>query len=165
MKINSEKRDKIKESIKKIKGKNYKRYIGAGIAVLLLLGYIFLFWSNYFYFRNCQNTVCFSDYLKNCCSARFVTSGTMQFEYKILGIQDKQCAVYVSLIKGDLTNADSQKIIGTSMICLLPKGMITSPEAEMDSCHGILKEGLQDLIIGKMHNYIVQNIGDVKGVF
>ncbi len=136
---------------------------GLGIFILILL--IVLVWANFFWYRECSNAQCFADYLKNCRSSKFDKTGAMQFQYRILGIREGQCAVSVKLLQGDLNNEDSRKIEGDSMDCLLPKGMVVVPEAEIAYCHGVLKEGLQDLIISKMHKYIVQNLGDVKDAF
>ncbi len=147
------------------KGSPQRSYWMWGIGIFTLLLLIFLIWANFFWYRDCSSAQCFSDYLQNCNSAKYVKSGTMQFQYEILGIQEGACAVRVKLLQGDLNNEDSTKIEGDSMVCSLPKGMVVAPEAEIAYCHGILKEGLQDLIISKMHKYIVQNLGDVKDAF
>ena len=39
---------------------------------------------------------------------------------------------------------------------------IMNPESDIGSCHGPLKEGLQDLIIQKLHSYLVQNLGRIN---
>ena len=36
------------------------------------------------------------------------------------------------------------------------------PESDINNCHGLLKEGLQDLFISKLHRYIVQNLGEIN---
>lgn len=147
------------------RGSRSRTYWTWGLSVFILLLLIFLVWANFFWSRECPNSQCFSDYLQKCRSATFIKTGTMQFKYEIMGIQEGQCSVSVKLLQGDLTNEDSLKIQGTSMTCLLPKGMVVTPEAEIAYCHGLLKEGLQDLIISKMHKYIVQNLGDVSAAF
>ena len=48
------------------------------------------------------------------------------------------------------------------MECEIPRGMIVLPEDRIDSCHGALKEGLQDMIIQRLHTYILQNLGKIN---
>ena len=37
-----------------------------------------------------------------------------------------------------------------------------NPVENLGLCHGLLKEGLQDLIIKKMHTYIIENMGKIN---
>jgi hypothetical protein len=48
------------------------------------------------------------------------------------------------------------------MICSLERGVVIAPESSLDDCAGELKEGLQDLVISRLHKYIVQNIGKIN---
>ncbi|MFQ5531454.1 MAG: hypothetical protein ACE5ES_02455, partial [Candidatus Nanoarchaeia archaeon] len=50
---------------------------------------------------------------------------------------------------------------GLKMTCSLPIGDISSPEDNLKNCQGPLKEELQNLIIQKMHAYILDNLGDI----
>jgi len=36
------------------------------------------------------------------------------------------------------------------------------PESNIGKCTGLLKEGLQDLVIKKLHTYLVQNLGKLN---
>ena len=47
------------------------------------------------------------------------------------------------------------------MDCYVPLGSIVSPESNLAECHGLLKEGLQETIINKLHAYIVKNVGQI----
>jgi hypothetical protein len=47
------------------------------------------------------------------------------------------------------------------MDCYLPLGSLVSPESDISRCHGILKEGMQNLIIRQLHTYIVENVKDI----
>ena len=58
-----------------------------------------------------------------------------------------------------MNNADSISLEGQSMTCMLPLGVVMAPESDIGICHGLLKEGLQDLVIRKLHTYLVQNLG------
>ena len=48
------------------------------------------------------------------------------------------------------------------MICLIPLGFKASPESDINKCSGPLKEEMQVLIIKKLHEYILQNIGELN---
>jgi hypothetical protein len=66
------------------------------------------------------------------------------------------------LLQGELNNQDSVKLEGNKMECKLPRGVVMIPESDIGNCHGLLKEGLQDLVIQKLHTYLVQNLGRIN---
>lgn len=129
------------------------------IAIILLVLSIYL---KFFYFENCyQDRKCFNVALARCDKAIFKNYGLdSAWYYKIEGKQGDSCIVYVENINFK-TAIEAVKLKDKSMECYLPFGLITSPESNIDLCHGLLKEELQDLIIEKMHLYIVQNIGNI----
>ncbi len=81
--------------------------------------------------------------------------------YQIQGRQLNECAIEVTLLQakeGDLQLRDFE---GHSMTCFYPVGVIAFPEKDMARCHGRLKEDLQGLIIEKLHQYILDNLGEI----
>ena len=86
----------------------------------------------------------------------------MIFEYTIKGVERDECEVVVQLLQGELSNQDSIKLEMQKMTCMLPKGVVMIPESDIGNCHGLLKEGLQDLVIKKLHTYLVQNLGQIN---
>jgi len=136
--------------------------------VKIILGIIFLavalglVFMNFFYYFNCETKECFEEKLSECRRAKFVSSGQMVFEERIKGKSGENCVVNVKLLRGDLGERDSLKLEGKDMDCYLALGVVISPESNIGNCHGLLKEGLQDLIISKQHRYIVQNIGEIN---
>jgi len=48
------------------------------------------------------------------------------------------------------------------MTCYIPYGSLTVPQENLKNCHGELKEELQDVIIKKMHTYILDHIGEIN---
>jgi hypothetical protein len=119
------------------------------VAVLLLL----------FGYNKCDSWECFNSGLEKCDRTKFIGGTKMIFEYSIRGPQNGGCEVGVFLLQGELNNKDSLKLENTGMDCVLPKGVVMIPESDISNCHGLLKEGLQDLIIKKLHTYLVQNLG------
>ena len=86
----------------------------------------------------------------------------MIFEYIIRGDSDSGCKVDVQLLQGELDNQETIKLEKQKMTCTLPKGVVMIPESDIGNCHGMLKEGLQELIIKKLHTYLVQNVGKIN---
>ncbi len=133
------------------------------IILIILLGLViflvlFFIWANFFYFKTCPNQDCFNDNLVKCSRARYVFRGNITFEFKIIGPAFDECKVDVKFLRGDLNKQDLLALKGKTMRCMLPMGVITGPLDDISLCSGKLKEGLQDLIIKKMHTYIVQNL-------
>jgi hypothetical protein len=124
-------------------------------AVALILILILLFTG----YKECDNWECFNSRLKSCSKTKFVGGSKMIFEYTIKGIKSDGCVVGVELLQGELNNQDSIKLEYQEMTCTLPKGVVMIPESDIGNCHGLLKEGLQDLVIKKIHTYLVQNLG------
>ena len=116
-------------------------------------------WYLFFNYEVCQDSSCFDESLRECDRARFVSGDDMIFEYFVKGKSDGNCEVEVELLQGELSNVDSAKLKGQVMTCMLPFGVVVAPESDIGVCHGLLKEGLQDLVIEKLHTYLVQNLG------
>ena len=141
----------------------FKRVILLIAIILLILGIYFKF----FYAGKCQSgdRNCFNVALARCDRVTFTSYGAdSSWFYKIEGKSKENCVVYVENINLK-TSFESSQLMGKGMFCYIPLGAVTSPEANIDLCHGELKEILQDLIIQKMHLYIVQNIGNISEAF
>ncbi|MDO8516858.1 MAG: hypothetical protein Q7S33_01925 [Nanoarchaeota archaeon] len=126
---------------------------------LLIVAWI---WASFFYYTPCIDDGCFNENLGNCHNAKYTKYSNMTLLYTIQGKQNNNCLVSVKLIEGDLSNQDSLALENKEMLCEIPYGMIIAPEANIDNCHGLLKEGLQDLILSRLHSYIVQNLGKIN---
>jgi hypothetical protein len=129
------------------------------ISLIVLVGFLWSIWFLFFSYEDCSNRVCFDENLKDCDNARFIAGDDMIFEYIIRGESKGRCEVEVELLQGELNNEDSRKLEGQTMTCMLPLGAVVDPESDTSVCHGLLKEGLQDLVIRKLYTYLVQNLG------
>ncbi len=127
--------------------------------LVVLIGFIWSIWFVFFSYNKCTSRTCFEDNLRGCDKAEFISGDDMIFDYVIQGKSNGYCEVDVELLQGELNNADSISLEGQSMTCMLPIGVIMDPESDIGICHGLLKEGLQDLVIRKLHTYLVQNLG------
>ena len=124
---------------------------------------IWAIWKIFFSYTICDNWNCFNSNLRDCTRAKFIgESNGIVFEYIIRGDSNNLCEVNVELLQGKLNNQDSIKLENQEMICRLPRGVVTTPENDIGNCHGLLKEGLQDLIIEKLYTYLVQNLGRIN---
>ena len=129
------------------------------VVFFVLVGFFWIVWVMFFDYENCRDKACFDSNLRGCDKARFIDGDDMIFRYVIEGKSGGDCEVGVELLQGELNNADSMKLEGQEMVCLLPFGVVVAPESDIGVCHGLLKEGLQDLVIKKLHTYLVQNLG------
>ena len=134
-----------------------KIIIPAAIIMFLLLATFF----NFFFAKKCAGIDCFNSALLRCKKAEFLSlKDDSKWLYTINGAKGGNCMVNV---KNVFISLDEAKAVqGKSMVCSLPKGVVMQPEGELGSCHGLLKEALQDIIIERLHTYIVQNIGQIS---
>jgi hypothetical protein len=139
---------------------------GSGIrwfVLLVILAVVFyLVWLMFFSYKECDSWDCFNSRLEDCKRTTFIGGTNMIFEYTVKGEDNDLCVVGVELLQGEVNNKDSDKLVGQSMDCSLPFGVIMKPESDILKCHGLLKEGLQDLVINKLHTYIVENLGRIN---
>ena len=130
--------------------------------VLLVVVLLVVVWVLVFGYGECDSWDCFNENLRRCDRVRFVGGADMIFEYTIKGVSGDECEVEVELLMGELNNQDSIRLEHQKMTCMLPRKIVMIPESNIGNCHGLLKEGLQDLVIKKLHTYIVQNLGKIN---
>jgi len=133
-----------------------------GVIVILLVVVLGAVWFYFFGYGECETWDCFNENLKICNKVKFVGGTDMIFEYTIKGASEGECRVDVELLMGELNNQDSIRLERQKMTCMLPEKVVMIPESNIGRCHGLLKEGLQDLVIKKLHTYLVQNLGQIN---
>ncbi|MDH3324328.1 MAG: hypothetical protein OEL89_01695 [Candidatus Peregrinibacteria bacterium] len=136
---------------------NWKRVLFLVLFLVLSISSWFLVFN----YTECTSWECFNSHLESCDRADFIGGTDMIFEYVIKGGFGSDCEVGVQLLQGELNSRDSVKLEKQEMTCMLPKGVVMIPESDIGNCHGLLKEGLQDLVIKKLHTYLVQNLGNI----
>ena len=133
------------------------------VLVIAVLGFIFL---KVTYTKACDNDQCFSDSLASCSKAEYMKdSAEAQWYYRIVGLENDKCNVYVKLAQLRRGSIEIVKLEGKDMNCYLPYTVVQSPQKDLDSCHGILKEEIQSLLIQKMHSYLLENLGKINQEF
>jgi len=140
------------------KGGNWKAYLIIGIILLLLAAVYFTF----FFYYKCDDLACFQAHQKECSKTKFVKdSEDTVWKYTIEGKEQGKCLINVETIMIKKGAIENQKLEGKSMDCLLPLASLSSPESDIERCHGELKEEMQNMIIQKLHSYIIENVEEI----
>jgi len=140
-----------------------KRMIYIIIAfVILLIGYYF-----FLYAQTCKDEQCFLTALKGCSMASYVNSkdtATWQYDIRFSKFSSGFCNVRVNALEIKTDAETSNLLTGKSMMCALPSDTLGSfmPEEKLEYCHGALKEDMQSLMIKRMQEYVINNIGQLK---
>ncbi len=137
--------------------------------VLLIAAIIIISILLYFSFisiRKVDTQQGFNQALTNCDRVEYIRDGDRAiWKYTILGKQRDFCNVEVRLVSAKEGVQDIKDVEGLNMICSVAEGLAINPEENLKNCHGLLKEGLQDILIEKMHAYIISNIEQIGEEF
>ena len=148
----------MRDGIKLKKSDNWKAYLIIGIIILLIAAVYFTF----FFYYSCDDLGCFQSHQKACVKTKFISDEEdTTWKYTIQGKEGEECEINVEVLVIKKGSADKQKLKGKSMDCYLPLGSIISPESDLARCHGELKEDMQNLIIQKLHSYIIENVEEI----
>lgn len=111
----------------------------------------------------CSGYDCFQTHMASCEMATYINEDPeASWQYRVIGKSADGCDIEVTLLQakeGELNLRDLEK---ESMICTYPLGVTGYPDKDMSLCSGKLKESLQNIIIEKLHKYIINNLGDLK---
>lgn len=141
-----------------IKRDNWKAYLVIAIIILLMGAVYFTF----FFYYSCEDLACFQSHQKACVKTNFIrdTEDTT-WKYTINGKEAQGCEINVEVLSIKTGKADKQNLEGKQMNCILPLESIVFPESDLARCTGELKEDMQNLIIQKLHAYIVDNLQEI----
>jgi hypothetical protein len=146
-----------------------KRRVGIALIILFVALILFSGYFLFYYPKLCEDTTgeCFVDAMDNCKSVSWIKEDEQaSWVYAIKGGGvNGACKVEVKLLKMKQGTIDSEKLQGKAMICNVLKGETRFPEKDISRCSGELKEELQDLIIQRMHNYLLENVGMIGEEF
>src|SRR3989344_6736782 len=138
--------------------------IGLSIIILCVLLAVALYWAIFLNVKICNDAACFVESMSDCKRVSWIKEDAQaSWRYTIKKSFDKNsCEIEVELFKMKEGTIDSEKPEGKKMICILEKGDSNFPETDVSKCNGELKEELQDIIIQRLHNYILKNIGEIN---
>jgi hypothetical protein len=144
-----------------------KKRIKIAVIILILTLLVFAGYFLFFYASPCNDISCFSNALGSCKSVSWIKEDAQaSWLYIIKGSEGRDsCNINVKLLSLKQGAIDIEKLQGKEMDCIAAKGDARFPEKNLATCHGYLKEQLQDLIIQRMHNYLIENVGEIKQEF
>lgn len=145
-----------------IKRREFLNKLGFWLLILLLVAVLMLIFFRYIYYTNCKDDTCFKNKLQNCDRTKYLSEGKTIYKYYILGRKADICRVQITLLGGEFEEADLSPLQGKSMICYIPLNLAEMPGDNIARCHGVLKEGLQDIMIKKLNFYIAENVGKIN---
>ena len=129
------------------------------LAVLFLIAAVR---TTFFYIPICSNFECFQKAMRDCDQIKFLNDGPeATWRYEIIFEERSNCGIEVTFLQPKAGDLELETLSGESMTCTFPKGSTVYPEKGLDRCTGPLKEGLQKIIIKKLHTYIIENLGEI----
>lgn len=133
------------------------------LIVLAIIALAVAVYFTFFFSYKCKDLGCFKTHQAECSKTTYIKeSESIDWMYHIKGKSGNNCQIEAKILqikKGSLSQA---KLEGKSMECSLPLGNLENPEADISLCHGILKEEIQNLMIQKLHAYVLDNIGEIS---
>ena len=144
-----------------------KKRVGLALFILIFALVVFTGYFLFFYETPCNDPECFVSAMKNCKPVSWIRQDEQaSWLYTIEGnSKGDYCKIQVKLLEVKQGTIDSEILEGEKMLCIQPKGETDFPEKDISSCTGKLKEKLQDLIIQRMHNYLLENVGEIQQGF
>ena len=138
------------------------------ISVLSVLLALFIIINIFLYFHatKCKDVNCFTNALASCNRANWIKEDSRaSWLYTIKGMKSENCKINVKLLQIKSGSLSNQNLEGKTMDCYIPIGSSDFPEKQISKCHGLLKEDIQNLIIQRMHAYLLENIGEISQNF
>ena len=157
------KKSGLKSEIKELGSKKSKKKIYLAL-IILVVGVIGI---NLYFFsyipKSCENIECYGKALVDCRKVWVINEDeNYVWRYEILNEGNNNCNVEVILLKMKDGTINVEDLEGKSMVCRVEKVGDILPEKDMLRCSGILKEELQEIIIDRLHNYLLENIGEIN---
>ena len=148
-------------------GKVMKTRIKIAFGILVVAVVLFNFWFFVIYPKPVETSIQFVSAMENCKGVSWTREDAQaSWLYIIKGrAGNDACKVEVQLLQMKEGTISSEKLQGQKMTCILQKGDTQFPEKNIADCTGELKEQLQDIIIQRMHNYLLQNVGEIRQEF
>ena len=137
-----------------------KKAIVFGVLTVFFL--IIAVQTTFFHVPSCENFECFQKAMRDCDRVKLVNDGPeATWKYEIISEERKNCDIEVTFLQPKTGDLEIESLANYNMICTFPKGSTVYPEKSLDRCTGPLKEGLQRIVIKKLHTYIIDNLGEI----
>lgn len=143
-----------------------KTRVGISLVILIIVLVVFSVYFLFFYAKPCEDNDCFVRARTKCKRVSLVREDSQSsWLYTITGSKSGLCEVEVKLLKIKQGTIDSENLQGKKMLCSVSKASSQFPEKDISKCTGTLKEELQNIIIKRMHKYLLENVGEIKEEF
>ncbi|MBU3906841.1 MAG: hypothetical protein KKA64_01180 [Nanoarchaeota archaeon] len=130
--------------------------------ILIITVLIAAIYFTFFFSYKCEDIACFNAHKEKCSRVKFINDKEdVTWQYNIKGKTDGECKIDTKLLQVKLGAINVGKLEGQSMICYIPLGSTAEPGSDLSRCHGLLKEGLQEIMITNLHAEIRKNIGQI----
>jgi len=146
---------------------NLKSRVEIALIILIVVLISYSSWFLFFYAKPVATREEFIDAMSNCRDVSWSRDDAQaSWLYKIKsGAKGDACNIEVKLLQMKEGTLSDEKLQGEKMVCIVQKGETQFPEEDITHCTGGLKEELQDIIIQRMHNYLLKNVGEIRDEF
>ena len=149
------------------KERGYSGYIEifkfALIAIIFIFAILIVYYLSLYTEKCWKDPECFNQHLTRCKRAVYVNDAEEAiWLYEIKGETKNGCRVETTLKSIKIGEADMADAEGKTMTCYLPYGVVAVPGDDLEYCTGPLKEELQEIIIKKVYEHILENLGEIK---
>lgn len=146
---------------------NIQKRVGLALIILIIALVAFSSYFLFFYVKPVSSGQEFVNAMTDCKRVSWIREDIQaNWAYTIIGnAKEEACNVEVQLLKIKKGTIDNEKLQGKKMTCIILKDEIKLPEKDLFQCTGILKEELQELIIEKMHGYLLENLVETNEEF
>lgn len=143
------------------KGRRYG-LIALIVGIVLIVAVVVALYFTFNVVNVCGDVECYKTAMNECKKVTYTNDAAeATWKYTISGKSGVNCVVDVELLQAKEGQLGLNKLNGLSMECIVRKDSIY-PEKDINRCNGRLKEELQEIIISKLHQYIIDNIGDLN---
>lgn len=141
--------------------------------LFILLGLLIISSPLYFIFKpkNCDTVGCFEAASKDCKRAKITVEegdGITTSQYQIKGEKDNNCLINIKVksVSAAFSESTKAQFEGKSMLCEIPKNELSRMSfeqmgANLDYCHGSLKEAMYEAVVKKLYNLVVKDMATV----
>ena len=132
------------------------------LLVIIMLGFLYYFFD--YFPKKCNDVDCYQKALVNCKKSFYINEEEdYVWRYDIMSKNDiSSCNVKVRMLKIKKGDIKLDDFVDKEMICIVQKYDYIYPEKDMLRCTGNLKEELQEIVIDRLHNYILQNLEKIN---
>jgi len=151
---------------KEFRLKKLKKRVLIALVILIVFLVVYSIWFLFFYTRPCPDGNCFYKAMIESKRVSWIKSDEKAtWLYTILGSRGDKSRIEVRLLEIKQGSEELEGLKDKKMVCEVIKGDVRPPEEDIYYCSGPLREEIQEILIQRMHNYLLQNVGEIKQEF